>query len=254
QISPESDADYAVQRLLSIQQEQIQNRVSAQLALNRLRELSGDTGLDIKALLRFMPEEHQLTEEGRLRAAIDYNPSARRLRAEMDAAKAETKQAKAQIWPQLNAQATHYSGGDFTGQKDRVGLVMRVQTSNGFSRVAAVRAAANRESAAEAAIEGGVRDVREQVTADLSENLVAASRVETGNRAVAAARTVTESYLRQFAAGRRTWPEVLNVVREGVNSRITEADAMASAVASSLRLKLRSGEWRPAEAAKAAAR
>ena len=249
EVSSESDAAYATQRLLSIQQEQIQNRVGAQLALSRLRELSGVDDLTVKAVLRFNAEEHLVRLDGVLRAALDFSPRDRRLQADVDAAAADTAIRKAQIWPQVNLQAAHYAGGNYGGGSDRIGLVLRIQTDGGLSRVAAVRSAAQRENAARAAVDAGVRDIREQVVADLSENSVAASRIDAGARAAVAARTVTESYLRQFTAGRRTWPEVLNVVREGVAARINEVDAQASAIASALRLQLRSGQWRPGEEA-----
>jgi adhesin transport system outer membrane protein len=249
EVSPNSDADYAMQRLLSIQQDQVQNKVTADLMLSRLRELSGVENLVPKGVLRYSSDQHQIRTDGLLRAAIDYNPRERRLRAEVDAAKADTAIRKAQIWPQLNAQALHYSGSSYQGLKDRLGLVLRLQTDGGFARLAAARAAGQREESARAAAEAGIRDLREQVVADISENTVAASRIDTGHLAATAARTVTDSYLRQFTAGRRSWPEVLNVVREEVSARISEVDAEASAVASAMRLQLRSGEWRPADSA-----
>lgn len=245
QISAESDAAYALQRLLTVQQERTQNDVAARLALSRLRELTGTEDLEVKAVLRFVPDEHQASPDGLLRAALDFSPLSRRLRAEVDAAVAETAVRKAQIWPQLNLQAAHYPGGGAGDPDDRVGLVMRLQTDGGLSRVSAVRSAERRADAVRSAADAAVRDVREQVLADLNENASAASRVDLGSRASAAARTVTESYLRQFTAGRRSWPEVLNVVREGLVARIVEVDAQASAMSSAWRLRLRTGQWRP---------
>jgi adhesin transport system outer membrane protein len=247
QISAESDAAYALQRLLTVQQEREQNQVGATLALSRLRELTGMQDLEVKAVLRFSAEEHQPSSDGMLRAALDYSPLNRRLSAEVDAAVAETAVRKAQIWPQLNLQAARYSGGGNADLGTRVGLVMRLQTDGGLSRVSAVRAAEQREVAVRSAADAALRDVREQLMADLSENTSAASRIDLGSRAIAASRTVTDSYLRQFTAGRRSWPEVLNVVREGLIAGIVEVDAQASAMSSAWRLRLRTGQWRPGE-------
>jgi outer membrane protein TolC len=86
QISAESDAAYALQRLLTVQQEREQNQVGATLALSRLRELTGMQDLEVKAVLRFSAEEHQPSSDGMLRAALDYSPLNRRLSAEVDAA------------------------------------------------------------------------------------------------------------------------------------------------------------------------
>jgi adhesin transport system outer membrane protein len=131
--------------------------------------------------------------------------------------------------------------------------VLRLQTDGGFGRLAAVRASAQREESARAAAEAGVRDLREKVVADLSDYSAAAARLDAGRSAVTAALTVTESYLRQFTAGRRTWPEVLNVVREEVTARSNEVNVQANALAAGLRLQLRAGQWRPGESLASAA-
>ncbi len=253
QVSPSSDLDYAVQRLLSIQQDEMQNRIGIQLALSRLRELAGDQDLSLNGWLHYSSDELKVRTDNLLRAAIDYDPTERRLRAEINAAQAETAVRKGQVWPQLNAQALHYAGGGYSGLKDRIGLVLRLQTDGGFGRLAAVRASAQREESARAAAEAGVRDLREKVVADLSDYSAAAARLDAGRSAVMAALTVTESYLRQFTAGRRTWPEVLNVVREEVTARSNEVNVQANALAAGLRLQLRAGQWRPGESLTSAA-
>jgi len=65
---------------------------------------------------------------------------------------------------------------------------------------------------------------------------------------VAAAETtarVTESLLRQFVAGRRTWLDVMNAVREGVAAKAALVQVESSAMASAARLQLRTCAWQP---------
>ena len=61
------------------------------------------------------------------------------------------------------------------------------------------------------------------------------------------ARSVTESYQRQYVAGRRTWLDMMNAVREATDAQLTEADAEVSAMASAARLLLRTCRWAPGE-------
>lgn len=52
---------------------------------------------------------------------------------------------------------------------------------------------------------------------------------------------VFESYSRQYIAGRKTWIDVLNAVRETTQSDFALADARAQVVAAGERLRLRTG-------------
>ena len=60
-----------------------------------------------------------------------------------------------------------------------------------------------------------------------------------------ASASVMESYLRQFAAGRRTWLDLMNAVRERNAARVNLIEVETSAMASSARLLLNSCAWRP---------
>jgi adhesin transport system outer membrane protein len=55
------------------------------------------------------------------------------------------------------------------------------------------------------------------------------------------AKEVFESYTRQYTAGRKTWLDVMNTVRESTQSDVAVTDAGTQAAAASLRLKLASG-------------
>jgi adhesin transport system outer membrane protein len=53
---------------------------------------------------------------------------------------------------------------------------------------------------------------------------------------------VLESYQRQFQAGRKSWLDLLNAVRELAQNQYALADAKASMAAAMLRLQIRMGQ------------
>lgn len=135
---------------------------------------------------------------------------------------------------------------------DRLGIVLRAQTDGGLSRFSAVSVAQERRAAAEIAILSNERELREAVDADLLENAVARERASSSSLSAKSAQAVTDSFMRQFVAGRRTWFDVMNAVRESMTARLGEVDARVSAMASATRLILRSGRWTPFAAEKEA--
>jgi adhesin transport system outer membrane protein len=51
--------------------------------------------------------------------------------------------------------------------------------------------------------------------------------------------------MRQFIAGRRSWLDVMNALRETVSAQAGLAQAEVTAMSTSVRLQLRSGRWQP---------
>jgi adhesin transport system outer membrane protein len=105
--------------------------------------------------------------------------------------------------------------------------------------------ARERQASAEIALLSNERELREQIEVDELENAVAKDRAASSAISATSATAVTESFMRQFVAGRRTWFDVMNAVRESMTARISEVDARISAMASASRLLMRSGRWTP---------
>jgi adhesin transport system outer membrane protein len=173
-----------------------------------------------------------------LEDVLAFDPKRRRLQAEILVADADVQIRKSAILPQLNAQYQKPMFGS-----DRLGIVLRAQTDGGLSRFSAVSVAQERRAAAEIAIQSNERELRETVDADLLENAVARERASSSSLSAKSAKAVTDSFMRQFVAGRRTWFDVMNAVRESMTARLGEVDARVSAMASATRLMLRSGRW-----------
>ena len=70
----------------------------------------------------------------------------------------------------------------------------------------------------------------------------ARSRLVSLEKSVAGSDKVLESYQRQFQAGRKSWLDLLNAVRELAQNQYALADARASMVAAMNRLQIRAGQ------------
>jgi adhesin transport system outer membrane protein len=93
----------------------------------------------------------------------------------------------------------------------------------------------------ELATDAIVQDLNEQVRVEWEGLRRDIDRQGVQNQAIISAREVLASYERQFTAGRKSWLDVLNALRELTQSEIRLAQAQASATAGLYRLRLRSG-------------
>lgn len=240
ELSPASDLDLARSRAAQVEQELVLTNGQRRVALTRLREFTGDPAFQVTAIVRYDPALHHPDPDGLIDDALLFDPRRRKLSAEMVAADANVDVARSGLFPQVYAQYQKPLYGD-----DRIGVVMRVQTDGGLAKFSAVDAARQRRASAEFAILTAERDLRRALEADLLENAVAQKRISSSSLSASSSQLVTESFMRQFVAGRRTWLDVMNAVRETATARLTEVEARVSAMASAMRLGLRSGRWRP---------
>lgn len=240
ELSPNSDLELARSRAAQVAQDLAITAGQRRMALTRLRELTGEPLYRITSILRYDPKIHHPDPDGLVEQVLAFDPKRRKLHAEILVADADVQVRKSAIFPQLNAQYQKPSFGP-----DRLGVVLRAQTDGGLSRFSAVSVARERRAGAEIAILSNERELRELVEADLLENSVAKERAASSNLAATSATAVTESFMRQFVAGRRTWFDVMNAVRESMTARLGEVEARVSAMASAARLLMRSGRWTP---------
>ena len=104
-----------------------------------------------------------------------------------------------------------------------------------------VQAAIARQVATRQQRETALRELRERVSMDWDELVAARTRLENATRASRSSQDVYESYARQYTAGRKTWLDVMNTVRESTQSDVAVADSRAQAMGASLRLRLLTG-------------
>jgi adhesin transport system outer membrane protein len=242
EVSPRSDLDLARSRAAQVRQELSVTTAQRYAALQQLRELVGDETYEVNPLPEYDKTRHHPGSDDLVQAALTCDPSIRRLRAETDVAEADRKLARAAIFPQVGVQFTH---DRFQGSG--LGVAVQANTNGGLSPVAAANAAAARTNAARFRITVAEREAREATILDIVENTASAAQVESSRDAAASSSNVTDSFMRQFITGRRTWLDVMNAVRESNAARIALANAELTAMSSSARLLIRSCQWQADE-------
>lgn len=244
EISPRTDLELAVARAAQVEQERAAVAAQEQAALRRFRTLVNDEAFDVGDPPTYSATAHHPLGADAAEAAGRCHPRVARLSAEAAVAHADQRIQRAERYPILGAQ---YSHDRLNGHE--IGLALRMQTSGGLAPLAAADAAGARRMGAEQQAVQARQEVEEAVALDLVENLSARARIDVSATGAAATGNVMESFLRQFTAGRRTWLDVMNAVRERTAARIALVEVESSAIASSTRLLLNSCQWLPDEAA-----
>lgn len=240
EVSPRSDLELARSRLAQVQQELALLSAQRYSALQRFYELVGDPEYDLGPVPTYSPEEHHPNTEGSIAQALACEPAIRKFEAQVAVAEADRKLSRATLFPQVGVQFAH---DEITGS--RAGLAVRAQTTGGLSAFAAADAAALRREASELQVAVTERETRETVVLDIVENASTKDRISSSRAAAEATTNVTDSFMRQFITGRRTWLDVMNAVRESNAARVALAEAEISAMSSAARIQLRTCNWRP---------
>jgi adhesin transport system outer membrane protein len=239
-VSADVDLQLALSRAAQIEQELLIIQTQRDTSLQALAELIRDPNYDLGRAPDFRKSDLVADWQGIQDEALAYSPTKRRLDEEAKAAEYEIKIARASLFPQITAQ---YDYNDITGS--RVGLGVRVQTGNGLSRLSDIDNARARFQTANNSSLLFQRQFRQQLASDVTLLQAALARTDVSNDASRTAARVSESYLRQFIAGRRSWLDVMNTLREDLSAKSGLAQAEVTAMATSARLHLRSGRWRP---------
>lgn len=240
EVSPQADLELARSRAAQIEQEYTITRSNRQTALRIMAEYVADPSYDLGPIPFFDPKTELASRDTLEDEAVAYDPEISRLRAEADVAKAEYEQTRATIFPQVSAQ---YSYDEF--YKSRFGLAVRAQTTGGLSQFSQAQGAKLRIDTALENARVVEQELRRTVASDIIEYESARQRAAISRDASSTAANVSASYMRQFIAGRRSWLDVMNALREAVNAQIGLVDSEISAMNTSARLLLRSGRWRP---------
>lgn len=240
EVSPLADLELARGRSAQIQQELNIAAAQRSTALGVLRELIQDPEFEPGTIAPFAAANFVEEWGGAEQEAIDYDPARERLRAQALAASHEIAAAKAAIFPQLDAV---YSYDEVFGS--RVGLALKLQSAAGLSQFAQVSSAQARYSQALSQIGDLERQLRQDVASQVILYRAARARASISTEASFTAGRVSASYVRQFIAGRRSWLDVMNAVRENISARLLETDAKFTVMSANSQLYLRTGKWQP---------
>ena len=240
EVSPAADLELAKSRTAQIEQElasvQAQNLSAMRNLAELVRDANYNLGFDPQFDVSILPRDWSdvATE------VVQYSPARTRQILESDASRSEISIAKSSILPRVVAQ---HSYNEITGS--RFGIGLRLQTSNGLSQFSAVDSATARYAQSLDQVRLIERQLRQEVASEVQSLEASIQRAIASQAAAISAQRVSESYMRQFIAGRRSWLDVMNSLRESLGAQTGQAQAEVTAMAVSVRLKLRSGRWQP---------
>jgi adhesin transport system outer membrane protein len=241
-LSVQSDNALASSRLDAVKADLTSARAAMDSASERLRTLMGQSpavGAELPDALT-----PQSGAEDEVQLALQIDPGLQRLQSEIQEIKAQIDSAKSNYWPELSASVSQRQG-DVTGKVNQVAIGFESKWGAGLSNSSAVQAALQRLDAKQEEVEYRTRKLTEQIRADRLQLQASRTRVQTYRQALESAKSVANSWDRQFAAGKKSWQEVMNAARESTQTEIQLLDAISTTAVIDWRLAVltRGVDW-----------
>jgi adhesin transport system outer membrane protein len=244
--SPDVDSMLALARLQYARSAEIQSKTKRNIAKSSL-ELLIDKVVDAVKVFR-RPEPFNISIDDALSIGILVSPKIARIKSEADGFEANVRSARSVLYPQVSLGyeygKTH--GGISDGLIDKETFVtVQFQPGAGLSVASSVTAAKQRKLAALDTLEAEKRELRRQIKFAWNEYVSASIQLEPSKMLVEATGSVVESYLRQYAVGKKSWLDVLNAQREATQAKNTLVDYEVLYLTSLYRLKIILNEINP---------
>jgi adhesin transport system outer membrane protein len=250
EVSPAIDLELVDSRLL--QTEVVRNAAftALQMAYTRLSQFSGLASWTVTTSSRVESVSLDDTQsfanmwrEVDLESLSASHPQVARARLEVQQTKQRLTGKQAEAFPQvflrvykpLNALPNNPD----TSMTAFVGL--RYTPGAGWANLVESQAIQTRVITAEQSVEAVFRDTLQTMQNDRDDFVNTRSRVMALEKSIHGAEKVLDSYQRQFQAGRKSWLDLLNAVREWAQNQYALADARAAMLAAMHRLQIRSG-------------
>lgn len=237
-VSPETDMRLAESRAGLLETDISLAQMELDTALLNLSELTGREAHSIILDIDTLKVDLFELDTDILDQALACSPTLKRLRAEAKVASSDADRIKAEIYPELSLR---YSHTDRLG--DEVGLSLRASTNAGFSSAARASAAREQANARYAEIATTQRQIRQSVLQALVQHQTSFTRISQTEQAAKSSEDVKSSYERQYVAGRRTWLDLMNAVRELSNAELNAVSAKTTALSAASKLRLQTCQW-----------
>lgn len=250
--SPAVDIELALSRLRQTEVDLTTARSALRLAAQRIEQLSGVPGLDQSAdRLAAWPDAQSVKAASVGLLSRDIGAQAwdsaavKMAQGDVAAMRAQLDAKRAQRWPTAYVRVNRPLGDAYPGAgTDRgtsVFVGVRYTPGAGFSTGVEADALRERVSAAAMAVDAAWLEQREAMLGDIDQIAAAENQLAALQSAVTGSQHVLDSYSRQFTAGRKTWIDLLNAVRELAQNQYARADSQAALAAAVYRLQVRLG-------------
>ena len=244
--SADVDAMLALARLQYAKSANIQSKSRRSIAKSSL-ELLIDRRIN-SVQVYTQPEALKIDIDKAVSIGIAASPKLARIESEIEGLDASIKSARSALFPQISLGyeygKTH--GGLLNGEIDEETFVsVQFQPGSGLSVASSVKAAKLRKESALDSLEAEKRELRRQIKSAWNEYASVSVQLEPTRMLVEATSSVVESYLRQYAVGKKSWLDVLNAQREATQAKNTLVDFEVLYLTSLYRLKILLNEINP---------
>ena len=223
-VSARIEMDLVTNRILQ-EQNAYQGAVEQQrIAIARLEQIAGRRITanelptpNLTELVNRAKGESQAFEKMAFDQASFYNPTVVKNHYRVEAAKQEVKSLQSSRFPTLYAQYEYDYYHDSDSNNDDGGefsVGLNYDPGAGLSNLSLAKASESRVNSLAQSKEAARRLVLETIQTQYQQFASARDQERSLVAAVAGAQIVVSSYRRQFIAGRKSWLEVLNAVRE----------------------------------------
>ena len=207
-------------------------QAQARSALGRLSQLLGST-LQAQRLAQSASAPLALASNPQdlLLQAQSQNPGVLKLLAQAQVAKSEIAERQADLKPEVYLRAeSQYGSYNFPGSPNQNRLFIGISShfGAGLSSMTQVSGAQARYDAALAEVDSTRLSLGEQIQADYAQAEAGQARLAALVASLESSDNIARAWSRQFIAGRKTWLDVMNAVREQAQLEAQIADAKAS--------------------------
>jgi adhesin transport system outer membrane protein len=223
-LSVQSDIALAGSRLQAVLADLSNARAAQDAAQERLHTLLGHSVAHPLLPGSQAAAVQGVGENDAVQTALANDPTLARMKSEATELQAQAASAASAYWPDVYASISQRHG-DVTGRIAQISIGFESKWGAGLSTAAALQAASQRLQAKHEDIDYRGRKLAEQVRADQRQLEAVGERVRAYTQALTAAKDVADSWDRQFAAGKKTWQDVMNAARESAQTEIQLVDA-----------------------------
>lgn len=249
QVSAKIELDLVVNRILQAQDEYEANSQQQKIALSRLQQLIGEPisssvlnqTFKLEGLANNIRNESKSFNYDSIFNASNNHPSVIKANYEMRSAMAKAEVDHSNTYPQLFARYQHRYDFENNDANNDMVIGFKYAPGAGFSSYALARASEERVNSIKQNKEAAKREVIESLQIDYQQFASARDREKALMAAVEGALIVKESYERQFIAGKKSWLDVLNAVRELDQYEAQLVEERVNFIAAFYRLKIGMG-------------
>jgi adhesin transport system outer membrane protein len=240
--SSDSDLVLIVSRVESLKADMATANAQMAAALGRLGQLLGRR-ITSNELSNSITEPYQLDVdlEDLLDQAPLINPSIQKAKALALIQEAVIDERQANIFPEVNARVEEQVGSinyNNNSADTRVFLEASTRFGAGLSTLSDISGARAQYQAALDEVESQQRTLSTQIIADYTLASSSKMRLEALKQSMQASEEIFQSYDRQFLAGKRTWYDTMNSIRDLINIDTQVADTQTSRLLSTWRLAI----------------